>query len=117
VNNNPISITGINTQNIGGDVINGLYLLAYNISTKTYMVNLVINATASLAVQSINISISFVTNPSDNRVMSFKIYQHEYEVLPQSIYGFRQLDATVTGLPIITVHSGIRNATKIGAEI
>jgi hypothetical protein len=58
-----------------------------------------------------------VSNPSDNRVMQFKIYQHEYEVLPLMVYGYREFDITVTGLPLIYVRSGIRNATKIGANI
>lgn len=74
-------------------------------------------STNSLALKNISISIINVTNPSDNRIMKFKVFQHEYELTPQLIYGYREFDVSVIGLPAINVYSGVRNATKMGANI
>lgn len=85
VDGTSIPVTGVNTQLTGTDLVTNLYLLAYDPATMTYMVNIVVNGSQ----KSININIINATNPIDNRVLTFYIYQHEYETTPTLIYGYR----------------------------
>lgn len=77
------------------------------------MVNLVLNGTQRL----VNIIVINATNPVDNRVLTFIVYQHEYETTPILIYGYRQLNIKMSVLKPVYVYSGVRNVTKIGTKI
>lgn len=85
VDGTSMPVTGVNTQLTGTGLVTNLYLLAYDPATMTYMVNIVVNGSQ----KSININIINATNPIDNRVLTFYIYQHEYETTPTLIYGYR----------------------------
>lgn len=107
-----MAVTGTNEDRVGS--LAGLYLLTYRNITNTFLLNLVFNG---LEAHSVKISLNNITNPPDNRVLYFTVYQHELELLPTQIYGYRQLAYKMTILNPIYVYSGVRNITKIGAKI
>lgn len=118
VNGNSVPLLGINNQpitNMSG--LSNLYLLSYSPISLTYTLNIFVSTASPSMPRSLTIALTNVLNPNDNRVLQFRVYQHEYELQPVQVYGYRQFDVVVTGLPLITVYSGIRNGTKIGAPI
>ena len=115
VNGVVASVTGTNRDSVGN--VNGLYGLTYQSATEVYMVNILFDQVSSTSRNIITLTLRNITNPPDNRVLTFTARQHEIEVVPTRIYGLRELSYSMTKLNPIYVYSGVRNITKIGTNI
>lgn len=113
VNGVAVLITGTDRDGIGS--VNGLYKLTYQ--TGIYNINLPFNQISTTSRNLITLVLRNVVNPPDNRPLGFTLVQHEVEVGLTQIYGHQQLSYRMTKLNPVTVYSGVRNMTKIGANI
>jgi len=75
INGVPTSITSINSQ-VLTSTVPSLYLLSYNSTTLSYFINIAISSNLPSYPINVTLTLANITNPNDNRVMQFKIYQH-----------------------------------------
>ena len=108
-----VLITDTDRDTIGS--VNGLYKLTYQ--TGIYNINILFYQISTTSRNMITLVLKNVVNPLDNRPLGFTLVQHEVEVgLTQNIWTPR-LSYRMTKLNSLSVYSGVRNMTKMRANI